>query len=140
MDTTASIIAVIQLTGSVASICGGYIKEVKDAKDEISDLQQTAISLEGALLNLKEFLPSPSDKHLPTFQILRSDVARCSSVLMALKEKIDPGKKTMKRFGLRSLKWPLKRQEVARAIQDLERYKSSFTLHLQVDQTQSHDD
>ncbi|CAG8932927.1 unnamed protein product [Penicillium salamii] len=136
MDTAASLIAVIQLTGCVASICGGYIKEVKDAKDEISDLQRTAISLEGALLNLKEFLDHSSTQHSPAFQILRSDVARCSAVLTTLKEKIDPGKKAMKRLGLRSLKWPLKRQEMARTIQDLERYKSSFTLHLQVDQAQ----
>lgn len=135
MDIAASIIAVIQLAGTVVSICGGYIKEVKDARDDISALQQSAKSLEGALQSLKELSHSPSDRGLPTLQILHSDIANCMSVLITLEEKINPGKKIMRRLGLRSLKWPLKRQEVAKAIQDLERYKSSFTLHLQIDQT-----
>ncbi|EAU30114.1 hypothetical protein ATEG_09923 [Aspergillus terreus NIH2624] len=38
-------------------------------------------------------------------------------------------------MGLRALKWPLTRTEVQGLIQNLERYKSSFLLSLQVDQT-----
>jgi hypothetical protein len=41
----------------------------------------------------------------------------------------------MRKVGLRALKWPLKRAEVEGVIQNLERYKSSFLLSLQVDQT-----
>jgi len=35
LSLAASIIAVIQLTGSLVKLCGGYIQEVKDAQDEI---------------------------------------------------------------------------------------------------------
>ena len=41
----------------------------------------------------------------------------------------------MRKMGLRALKWPLKRTEMEAIIQNLERYKSSFNLSLQLDQT-----
>lgn len=135
LSCAASVIAVIQLTGSIVGICGGYLQGVRNAKQDISSLQQAIISLERTLQNLKEFLQGPSGKYLSTLQILNSDVTNCRLVLMALKDKIDPEKKIMRRLGIRSLRWPLKRTEVERVMHDLERYKLSFTLCLQVDQT-----
>lgn len=41
----------------------------------------------------------------------------------------------MSKIGLRTLKWSLKRTEVEKVMKDLDRYKSSFILSLQVDQT-----
>lgn len=41
--------------------------------------------------------------------------------------------KTRRRLGLR-LKWPLGRHEVAEALELLERYRSYFSLSLQIDQ------
>ncbi|KAL4769257.1 hypothetical protein BDW60DRAFT_102654 [Aspergillus nidulans var. acristatus] len=41
----------------------------------------------------------------------------------------------MRKVGLRALKWPLKRTEAEGVAKNLERYKSSFLLSLQVDQT-----
>lgn len=136
MDIAASVIAVIQLTGSVLQLCGGYIQEVKDARDDIIALQRTVAGLNLILQKLMEFLQSHNGTLLSTSGQLLGNITDCSSRLSALEEKIDlrKGKKMWSRFGLRALKWPLKRREVERVIQDLERYKSSFNLSLHVDQ------
>ncbi|KAL4964462.1 uncharacterized protein BDV14DRAFT_190324 [Aspergillus stella-maris] len=140
LSCTASVIAIIQLTGSIATICGGYIKEVKDAREDITSLQQGITSLLEIVKKLEELVQSQDGRELSTSQILINDTASCMSVLTLLREKINPentrkSTKAMRKFGLQALKWPLKRAKLERTLQDLERYKSSFTLVLQVDQT-----
>jgi hypothetical protein len=136
LSSAASVIAVIQLTGSIVKICGGYIQEVKDARDDVITLQQTVAGLEAILQALKKVLHEPGGTKLSTSSLV-NNISDCLSCLEALEEKIDQGKgkQMMKRLGIRALKWPLKRKEVDRIVNDLERYKSFFTLSLQIDQT-----
>ncbi|KAJ6070722.1 hypothetical protein N7467_012041 [Penicillium canescens] len=137
ISSAASVIAVIQLTGSLVKICGGYIQEVKDARDEILTLQRAIVGLQGTLQDLQNFLQCNDEKALPTASRLVSNITNCLSDLRALEARLDPGKgkNLMRKVGLRALKWPLKRTEVEGVTQNLERYKSSFLLSLQVDQT-----
>jgi hypothetical protein len=137
LSSAASVIAVIQLTGSLVKLCGGYIQEVKDARDEIFTLQRVIADLQGTLQELQKFLQSNDGKALPTSSRLVSNIIECFSDLRALEARLDlgKGKKLMRKLGLRALKWPLKRTEVEGVVQNLERYKSSFLLSLQVDQT-----
>ncbi|KAJ5369956.1 uncharacterized protein N7496_006048 [Penicillium cataractarum] len=137
LSSAASVIAIIQLTGSLVKLCGGYIQEVKDARDEILTLQRAIAIIQGTLQDLQKFLQSNDGKGLPTSSRLGSNIADCLSDLRALEARLDrgKGKKLMSKMGLRALKWPLKRIEVQGVIQNLERYKSSFLLSLQVDQT-----
>ena len=137
LSSAASVIALIQLTGSIANICGGYIQEVKDARDNIISLQRTVAGLEGVLQKLKELLQESHETRLPTSSLLVNNISDCLLCLEAVEDKIDlgRGKRMMKRLGIRAFKWPLRRKEVDRIIIDLERYKSFFTLSLQVDQT-----
>jgi hypothetical protein len=106
-------------------ICGGYTKEVKDAREDIISLQQEVTGLTAVLEKLSELFRSSDSTNLPTSQTL-SNTTNCLSVLTALEEKINPGRrqKVMRGLGLRALKWPLQRNEVERVIKDLERYKS----------------
>jgi hypothetical protein len=129
--------AVIQLAGSLVNICGGYFQEVKDARDEILTLQQAIAVLQRTLQDLLELLQSDDGTALPTSSRLARNITDCLSNLQALRAKLNPGKgkKLMRKVGLRALKWPLKRAEVDCAIQNLERYKTSFLLSLQVDHT-----
>jgi hypothetical protein len=136
LSSAASVIAVIQLAGSIVKICGGYIQEVKDAREEILALQQAVTGLEGVLQQLKEFFQGPNGPKLSSSQTLDGDITNCSLALTALEKKIDAGRRhqAMRRLGFRALAWPLKRAEVERVVSDLERYKSSFTLSLLIDQ------
>ncbi|KAJ5936835.1 WD40-repeat-containing domain protein [Penicillium verhagenii] len=137
ISSASSVIAVIQLTGSIAKFCGGYIQEVKDARNEIFALQQAITGLEGTLQDLQKLLQSNNGTVLSTSSQVVSNMTECQADLRALEVKLDPGKgkKLMRKVGLRALKWPLKRAEVEGIVQKLERYKSSFLLSLQVDQT-----
>ncbi|EFR02261.1 hypothetical protein MGYG_05262 [Nannizzia gypsea CBS 118893] len=137
LSATASVIGIIQLTGAIVKICGSYIHEVKNAKQDIISLQQEIVSLAGVLEKLSQLLHSSDSTRLAPSQTLVSDIIRCLSTLEALKDRVDPGmgKKLMGRLGVRALKWPLQRDEVEKTIKDLERYISLFTLSLQVDQT-----
>ncbi|OQE10072.1 hypothetical protein PENFLA_c096G05144 [Penicillium flavigenum] len=137
VSSAASVIAVIQLTGSLVKLCGGYIQELKDARDEILSLQRSIEGIQGTLQDLQKFLLGGNGKTLPTSSRLANTITDCLSDLRGLETKLDPGKgkKLMRKVGLRALKWPLKRAEVESMIQNLERYKSSFLLSLQVDQT-----
>ncbi|CAI7639606.1 unnamed protein product [Penicillium pancosmium] len=137
LSSAASVIAAIQLTGSLVKLCGGYIQEVKDARDEITTLQQAIAGLQGTLQDLHKFLQSNDGKVLPTSSRLASNITDCLFDLRALEARLDPGKKKklMRKVGLRALRWPLKRAEMESVLQNLERQKSSFLLSLQVDQT-----
>ncbi|KAI2791664.1 hypothetical protein POX_c04530 [Penicillium oxalicum] len=137
LSSAASVIAVIQLTGSIVKLCGGYIQEVKAARDEIITLQQAIAGLQGTLQDLHKLLQSNDGMALPTSSRLVSNIADCLADLRALEAKLDPGKgkKLMRKVGLRALKWPLKRADLEGVIQNLEKYNSLFLLSLQVDQT-----
>ncbi|KAJ5646727.1 NACHT and WD40 domain protein [Penicillium lividum] len=137
LSSAASVIAVIQLTGSLVKVCGGYIQEVKDARDEVIALQRAITGLEWILQDLQLLLQSNDENTLPTSSRLASNITDCLSDLQALEAKIDPGtgKKLMRKVGFRALKWPLKRTELEAVVQNLERHKSSFILSLHVDQT-----
>ena len=137
VSSAASLIAIIELTGSLLKICGSYIREVNDARDEILTLQQTIAGLQGTLQDMHELLQSTTGKSLPTSSRLVSTITDCLADLHALQKGLDPGtgKKMMRKMGLRALKWPLKHAEMESIIQKVERHKSSFLLSLQVDQT-----
>ncbi|KAJ5135398.1 uncharacterized protein N7515_004676 [Penicillium bovifimosum] len=137
LSSAASVIAVIQLTGTLVKLCGGYIQEVKDARNDILTLQRVIEGLQETLQDLQRFLQSNNGKALPTSSRLVSDITDCLSDIRDLEASLDPrkGKKLMRKFGLRALKWPLKRTEVESVIRNLERYKSSFLLSLQKHQS-----
>lgn len=137
ISSAASVVAVIQLAGSLVTVCGSYIQNVKHARDDITALQLSVESLRGVLQELLQFLRGLNDKSLPTSLRLVNDITDCLLDLQGLNERLEPrkGKRSMRRFGLRAFRWPLDRAEVDREVQKFERYKSSFLLSLQVDQT-----
>lgn len=90
ISSVASVIAVVQLTGSIVKICGGYIQEVKDAQDEILSLQRQVARLTGILEKLSDQLQGSNGTKLSTSQTLGSNIPDCRSVLDDLEKKIDP--------------------------------------------------
>lgn len=47
LSSAASVIAVIQLAGSLVNVCGGYIREVKDTQDEFVSSTENRKSVRG---------------------------------------------------------------------------------------------
>jgi hypothetical protein len=49
VSSAASVSALMQLTGSLVKLCEGYIREVKDAREDILNLQRAITGLQGTL-------------------------------------------------------------------------------------------
>lgn len=141
LGSAASVIAVIQLTGSLVRVCGGYIQKVKHARANIITLRQAAEGLQPILQDLHKLLHNSSEKRLPTSTRLVSDITRCLSdlqvFLQALNQRLESGigKISMRKFGLRAWKWPLDRAEVDEEVQKLKRYQDLIFSALAVDRT-----
>ena len=137
LGVAANVIAVIELSAKIASVCIQYSLAVKHAKAEIERLRGEVDSLTGLLQGVEELLKGPEKTQLAASQGLRDAIRGCFSPLTQLSMELDPGKtrKTMSRIGIRALKWPFESKGVEKIINDLERCKQTITLSLQLDQT-----
>jgi uncharacterized protein YoxC len=98
LSSAASVIAVIQLTGIIVNIlvniCGGYVQEVKEARDDIITLQRTVAGLEEILQKLKGLLQDSNvdSTKLPSSSSLVSDITDCLLDLGTLKRRLILGR------------------------------------------------
>lgn len=60
LSAVASVIAVIQISGAVLSLCAQYLKAVKNAKSDIEHLQGELSGLRAVLEGAQELLESPN--------------------------------------------------------------------------------
>ncbi|KAF1957653.1 hypothetical protein CC80DRAFT_471085 [Byssothecium circinans] len=138
LSGAASVIAVIDISAKIGSLCFQYSKAVKDAKNDIERLQKKVGDIERVLESIKKLLDGPHRARLSTTHGLFKSLQQCLRELQELEKELKPGKtrKTMSRFGVRALKWPFTSKQVERIISSMEGYEQTFTLALQVDQTQ----
>ncbi|KAK6356044.1 hypothetical protein TWF718_000418 [Orbilia javanica] len=137
--TAANAIAIIEVSVKIASLCLVYSKAVKNAKDDISRLQIKVEGLENVALEVKRLLSDDRNSELSTSQNLERAVASCLKQMNSVQERLNQskGRKTMSKFGLRSLKWPFESKEVDKIIRELEASSANITSALQVDQTRT---
>jgi hypothetical protein len=133
LGVAAIVIAVVDLSAKVASLCCQYAKAVKDAPDDVARLQREADGLEKALKRVRLLLDGPSGARLQGSQEIRDILDDCRPPLEKLAKKLDPGKtrKTMSLVGIRALKWPLKSKDVKKTAQDLGNKRQAIFLYLQ---------
>ncbi|KAL4769155.1 hypothetical protein BDW60DRAFT_109678 [Aspergillus nidulans var. acristatus] len=141
LSCAASVIAVIQLAGALADVCGDYIKKVKNAQKDINDLNGEINSLKSILESLNSVLRGPAGDKLVTLQKISDDIGKCKVILKNLSDKINPEttQSSIRRQGFRHWKWPLQRQEIDEAISQLKGYTSLFVAALQIDHVRSTD-
>ncbi|KAF5855116.1 hypothetical protein ETB97_010035 [Aspergillus alliaceus] len=139
LSGAASVIAVVQLTDRIVQICGKYLNSVRNAKEDIQQFQLEIVALTQVLRSLNELLRGPDGAKLLVTQDLANNIAKCSSALTKLKERIEPEttQRQMRKWGLRALKWPLTRSELEKSADEIQRYTTMFSLALQVDQTRT---
>ena len=150
LSVTASVIAVLQATEAVISVCHDYRSSVKGSSWEVPRVLAELRSLRNVLEILEELAhkaetsgstkksPLPALKSLcdPDTGILR----KCSIELEELKKKLAPpgwsGLAGSKRRGLlEALSWPLKKGDTEKVLESIERFKSTISLAISVDQT-----
>jgi uncharacterized coiled-coil DUF342 family protein len=137
LSGAASVIAVIDISAKVVSLCYQYSVAVKDAKDDIERVRRKVSDITHILEKIKQLLDSQDKTRFSTTQGLFSSLEQCLEELKSLGAKLDLGKtrKTMSRLGLRALKWPFTSKHVDKIVLNLEGYEQTFSLALQVDQT-----
>jgi hypothetical protein len=137
LSGAASVIAVIDISAKITSICYQYSIAVKEAKDDIERVQRKVRDITHILKKLKLLLDSQDKTRLSSTHRLLESLSQCLGELEDVKAKLDPGKtrKTMSRIGFRALKWPFTSKQVDKIVSTLEGYQHTFMLALQVDQT-----
>jgi hypothetical protein len=134
LGSVSSIIAVVQIAGSVAKLCGGYIADVKDARQDIERLQQKAAILRDVLQRMAEANDRTDPKPRNLSDNVLKSIGQCSQDLGRLQEKLQPKTrhKTMSRVGFRALKWPLSKASVNEEVRMIEGYLAVFNAALQL--------
>lgn len=116
----ASIVAVLDITAKVTTLCGKYISKVRNAPNEIEQLRSLVQALNGVFSKLRD-KPSNVDADV---------VQKCIKDLTTIQERLNE-QSSMKRLGLRALKWPFSSKEMSEKVQALERYLAIFSTSIQ---------
>lgn len=135
LATTASVIAVIQITGKLVILGYEYIGGVKDASKDLRHLMDELYSLTKVLLDLQDFVRDARNVHSAVLQMLdgqNGPLSGCMVELRRLQLKMEP--KTGWRAKMKSLMWPLNEKDTMKHIQQLERHKTLFVLAITKDQ------
>lgn len=135
LGLVANIIAVVDLFIKVGAQCSIYCSGVKDAPRDIRQILNEADRTTATLEDLKRLLASPTGARLSSSQRVLRSVEDARLQLQDLAVKLERGLKTGKGASLQRLRWPLKKEEVAGIISQLQKCRAAIALDLQVDQT-----
>ena len=136
-SAAASVLAVIEASVKVVSLCYRYSIAVKDAEKDIQSLQKKVEDIKDVLQELRRLSHGPDKTRLSATDKLAASLKEYLGRLQELETQLKPRKthKAMSRLGVRALTWPFKSNEVERIVISLEEYERTFSLSLQVDQT-----
>jgi hypothetical protein len=137
LSAAANVIAVVDISAKIASLCFQYSVAVKNAKKDIGRLQRKVNDIKDVLGEVQQLLDGRDKTRLSATNKLLDSLKECFLQLEELKTQLEPGKtrKAMSQFGVRALKWPFTSKEVEKIVASLERYEQTFSLALQADQT-----
>lgn len=137
LGVAANVMAIIDLSAKVATLCFQYSKEVANARADIQRLHAQVEHLGTALQASQRLMENEGSQSLFICQELVGSFCDCIAELGRLEQKLNPrtARNTMRRLGLRALKWPFNSKEVDRLLSNLERHEKTILLGLQIDQT-----
>ena len=139
LSLTAGIIALVQISGAVISVCYEYRTGAQSATKEAIRIIEELKSLQDVLerlLRLAEVELARGSSRLQTLQPLLEPggtLRRCQDELTALQLRLAP--ETGVKMLMRKLKWPLTEKEVKKAIESVARTRETISLALITDQT-----
>ncbi|KAM0268252.1 hypothetical protein ACHAQH_010010 [Verticillium albo-atrum] len=137
LGVAANVIAVIDLSAKVATLCVQYAKEVAGARADIQRLQRQVNQLGSALGAAQYVVEGSNSRSLFVSQGLTCSFRECIVDLQRLENKLsrNPTRTAMRRLGLRAFKWPFNSKEVNQLLSSLDRHEKTILLGLQIDQT-----
>jgi len=135
LSATGTLIAVLQISSALISICYEYRQGTKNSSRDIVQISDELNSLKDVLESLLKLVESNHDVRLSSFELLvreNGPLLACKKELERLRRELEPenGWRKVKR----QLVWPLREVEVKKALGDLERLKGTMQLALAADQ------
>ena len=137
LSVTASIIAVIQLTGSVISTVYNYRKGVKHASEDTAKIIQDLTAFSQILEKLLEMIENErftEGTHFASLEdLVKPDgpLGSCQKTLERLNAKLQP--ENGWRAAKQSLTWPLKQDYVKKTLDEIATAKDTLGLAITVD-------
>ncbi|KAM3470458.1 hypothetical protein MY5147_006401 [Beauveria neobassiana] len=139
LSVAASVIAVVDVSVKVITLCSQYSKAVANASADISRLETLLKGLKTTLDHAEALIKAPQGASLSTSQNLQEQLTACHSTLQKLHDKLDGGiaRQTKHRLWTRALKWPFSRDEIDSMVSTLEHCHRRIMDGLLIDQTKS---
>lgn len=132
ISSAASILAVCQLAQAVSSTLKDYYESVRDARKDIQQVYQATQSLK-ATLDILDKLSAGRNSNFLSSDLFKDPcgvLQQCFKELWDLKEKL-PSKGNA---GTRQkLKWPFQKSEINKAVEAIEKHKSTLNLQIGLD-------
>ncbi|KPA40104.1 kinesin light chain 3 [Fusarium langsethiae] len=122
LGVAANIIAVVELSAKVATLCFQYSKDVSSARADIERLRNQVEHLGTTLRATQRLVEENKGLSLHTSQGLTGSFRSCITDLERLEKKLDPNP-------------PFNSKEVDQLLAGLDRHEKTILLGLQVDQT-----
>ncbi|KAH6988809.1 hypothetical protein BKA56DRAFT_245826 [Ilyonectria sp. MPI-CAGE-AT-0026] len=137
LGIAANVIAVVDISIKVASLCVQYARDVKMAAADIERLKIEVTNLQRVTEAVQGLLNNPSSAKLDESQRLENNLNHSRLLLETLELRLTPrtSRKAMSKIGLRALKWPFQRKEVDDLVETLRRQAETIDRTLQVEQT-----
>ena len=140
VGAAASIITVVQITGTLVSICYDYQSGTRHYPKDIVKITHELQSLRNVLERLADIANSQDDSASMALSTLDSlnhpggPLEICRVELAKLELKLTPAEGRLKQAG-RTLTWPLKEKDVQKTLSALARQRGLFQLAMTADQT-----
>jgi hypothetical protein len=132
LSSASSVIAVIQIAQSVASGLKGYYQGVRDARADIRKLYNSIKGLEAILSAIQDLLNRGDAGLAKSKQSLESPLRQSELYLTELRFDLQGSQEKLQKLGraAQSLAWPLKKKDVEKRVDALERNKNDLIMGL----------
>lgn len=143
LSITASVVAIIQISTKIISICSAYIRDVKDAPSDLQKIMFEVAAVKGIFEALSLLFTTEDNVNAAVSQrpyiFLRDSVDGCAQELKTLEAMFprseDSSSNTKRRrkkcqLSLSSLAWPLKAHRAKQHLENISQHKATIILAL----------
>ncbi|KAJ4319208.1 hypothetical protein N0V84_006490 [Fusarium piperis] len=138
VGAVANVVAVVNLSVKIVTLCSQYAEDARGgARHEIDELRDEVTALRRAAKSARRLLRDQHGASLEASRDMEDALRESLNVLRKLEENLQysAGRRFMRLFRIRVLKWPFKRREVNQRIKRIRRCTKRINLSLQVLQT-----
>src|SRR5579859_3464676 len=144
LSAAASVIAVLQLSDRVITVCWEYYKTAKHAKKDILEVRTAVKDLKNVLDDIQLLIDpdGDADDRRPLLNSLATTFKSCETALQEIAKELgitfdaELNPENVKVSFQKKASWPWKEKSVSKILQTMEKYKTTFILAINGDTLQ----